>query len=85
MFQKLDNQGRVVIPAGFRKRLQIKEGDPLKVSLEENKIIVEPETDTEKCILCRTTEIELEEVEIDKTRKVKICTECLAAIDARDF
>ena len=39
--RKIDELGRIVIPIEVRKKLEIKEGESLDISVIENKIILE--------------------------------------------
>lgn len=39
--RKIDDLGRVVIPREIRRRMNIREGDPLEISIEGNKIAFE--------------------------------------------
>lgn len=42
IIRRIDDLGRIVIPREIRRKLNIKEGDPLEVSLDGNKVIFEP-------------------------------------------
>ncbi|MGQ0680603.1 MAG: AbrB/MazE/SpoVT family DNA-binding domain-containing protein [Actinomycetota bacterium] len=46
MSRKLDVLGRIVIPAEIRKSLDLREGGVLDISLEEEKIILNPRRDS---------------------------------------
>ena len=41
IIRRIDDLGRIVIPKEIRRKLNIKEGDPLELSLDENKVIFE--------------------------------------------
>lgn len=41
MIRRIDDLGRIAIPKEIRRKLTIKEGDPLELSLDGNKIILE--------------------------------------------
>ena len=41
MVRRIDDLGRVVIPKEIRLKFNIQEGDPLEISLDENKICFE--------------------------------------------
>ena len=41
IIRRIDDLGRVVIPKEIRRKLNIKEGDPLELSFDENKVIFE--------------------------------------------
>lgn len=40
MKRKIDELGRLVIPIEMRETIGLKNGDPVKIELEENKIII---------------------------------------------
>lgn len=69
MLSNIDKQGRIVIPSGVRKALKLKTGDQVKVTLAENKMIVEPGTD-QKCVICQTTS------KLLNVDGVYICNDC---------
>ena len=41
IIRRIDDLGRIVIPKEIRRSLAIKEGDPLEISFENNKICLE--------------------------------------------
>lgn len=41
IIRRIDDLGRIVIPKAIRHSLGIKEGDPLEISIEDNKICLE--------------------------------------------
>lgn len=41
IIRRIDDLGRILIPKEIRRSLAIKEGDPLEISLENNKICLE--------------------------------------------
>lgn len=41
IIKRIDDLGRIVIPQEIRKMLSIKSGDPLEISVDGNKIILE--------------------------------------------
>lgn len=72
---KVSSKGQIVLPKDFRERLGIKEGDKLKVELDEtNKtLIMRPKTEPPKEIFVRagtklTSSILKESDELDKTK-----------------
>lgn len=42
IIRRVDDLGRILIPKGIRDTLQIREGDPLEISVEEGHIVIEP-------------------------------------------
>ena len=41
LYVRLGKNGRIVIPAGFRRRLGLKPGDPVILRLEEDGVMIE--------------------------------------------
>ncbi len=39
--RKIDGVGRIIIPTNFRKDLEIKENDDIKIYIQDNKIVLE--------------------------------------------
>lgn len=72
MSRKVDDLGRVVIPAEMRKSFGIKEGDLLDISVEGEQIIFSKKQDV--CVFCASTE-DLKEF---KTRMV--CATCIGEL-----
>ena len=50
--RKVDDLGRVVIPVGIRRSLEIHEGDPLEVSVDGENIVLRKPAD--RCVFCGT-------------------------------
>ena len=48
--RKIDNLGRIVIPMDFRKALEIREWDDLRIALEGNAVTIRKDRDT--CTFC---------------------------------
>ena len=48
--RRFDTLGRIVVPKELRKALNIKEGDPIEISAQGRKIILEPSS--WKCAVC---------------------------------
>ena len=67
--RQLDNLGRLVLPKKMREALNINEGDFLKISLENNSIVIR--RDKPACVFCSSGDglIELDEKHI--------CRDCL--------
>lgn len=64
IIRRIDDLGRVVVPKEIRRMLQIREGDPLEISLEGKKIVFElylPANDYEDCIFRLIDEIKNDE------------------------
>lgn len=69
MVRKMDNVGRIVFPSELRKSLDLAEGDPIEILVDDNKIVLrkyEP-----ACIFCGCAE----DVVVYKGKNV--CTKCL--------
>ena len=67
--RQLDNLGRLVLPKKMREALNINDGDFLKISLENNSIVIR--RDKPACVFCASGDglIELDEKHI--------CRSCL--------
>lgn len=75
--RKVDDLGRVVIPAGVRRSLGIREGDELEVSVEgEQVILAKP---TEHCVFCGSDDGPLEAF-----RSRRVCRPCVASVGVLD-
>lgn len=72
MARKLDDLGRVVIPAEMRKSFGIKEGDFLEISVEENRIILSKREDA--CVFCRAT------ADLKEYRGRMVCAGCISEL-----
>lgn len=46
IIRRIDDLGRIVIPKEIRRKLNLKEGDPLELSLDGNKVVFELYTPT---------------------------------------
>ena len=68
MTRKVDDLGRVVVPAEMRKSFGIHEGDYLDISVEEDRIILVKRQDA--CIFCRSAE------DLKEFRGRFICNNC---------
>lgn len=69
IIRRIDNLGRVVVPKEIRKSLDIKEGDPVEISLEGDFICIQKPTFG--CKFCNT---KLTDTELNS--KFKICANC---------
>ena len=76
ILRKVDDLGRVVIPAGVRRSLNIREGDEVEVSVEgEQVILAKP---IEQCVFCGSVE------ELSPFRSKRVCRPCLAGLGVMD-
>lgn len=66
--RKIDDLGRIVIPAETRKLFNIREGDHLFISVEGGSIVIRKMTDT--CTFCGT------DVKVKQFRDKGICASC---------
>lgn len=71
-FRKLDNMGRIVIPAKIRERLRLTENTLLEVDLKKDQIIIKRTADC--CALCNDTKDIIEDLGVCKS-----CAEKIAA------
>lgn len=70
IIRRIDDLGRIVIPKEIRRTLCIKEGDPLELSLDGNKIIFElyyPTYDHEEHIKRLIETLEQDDFLVEKT------------------
>jgi transcriptional pleiotropic regulator of transition state genes len=72
MVRKVDDLGRVVLPAEMRKAFSIKEGDMLDIAVEDNHIILTKKE--EACAFCRTTS------DLKEFRGRMICATCIGEL-----
>lgn len=75
--RKVDDLGRVVIPAGIRRTLGIREGDPVEVTVEGERVVLAKPHDA--CVFCGR-----EEEEPTDFRGRLVCRDCLASLGAVD-
>jgi AbrB family transcriptional regulator, transcriptional pleiotropic regulator of transition state genes len=75
--RKVDDLGRVVIPASIRRSLHIREGDEVEVHVDgEHVILAKP---TIRCVLCGTEDGDLQQV-----RDRRLCRACIASVGVLD-
>lgn len=74
MARKVDDLGRVVVPAEMRKSFGIREGDYLDISVDEDRIILVKRENT--CIFCRS------EKDLREFRGRMICATCTDELSA---
>ncbi len=72
MSRKMDDLGRVVIPAELRKSFGIKEGDQLEISVEEDRIILSPRGNS--CIFCGSIQ------DLKEFRDRMVCASCIGEL-----
>ena len=74
--RKVDDLGRVVIPASMRRSLGIGVGDEVEITIEDDRLIlVRP---SEQCVFCGSTH------ELGEFREKVVCWSCTAALRALD-
>lgn len=69
MHRKVDDLGRIVLPAEMRKSFGIKEGDLLDISVDEDRIILSLATDS--CVFCRSKN------DLKEFREKTVCAACI--------
>ncbi len=74
--RKVDDLGRVVIPAGIRRTLGIREGDALEVHVEGEQVILAKPSD--QCVFCGREE------DLSQFRKRALCRSCVAGVGVLD-
>lgn len=74
--RKVDDLGRVVIPAGIRRSLNIREGDAVEVAVEGDRVILSKPKD--HCVLCGALD------HLETYRSKRICRDCVGSISALD-
>jgi len=72
MARKVDDLGRVVVPAEMRKSFGIREGDYLDISVEDDRIILVKRQDA--CVFCRATD------DLKDFRGRLICASCIGEL-----
>jgi len=70
--RRVDDLGRIVIPMELRRTLGINVKDPLSISTEGERIILEKHKDS--CVLCGSTD------EIVRVRERAMCADCVGAV-----
>ncbi|HVM21516.1 MAG TPA: AbrB/MazE/SpoVT family DNA-binding domain-containing protein [Egibacteraceae bacterium] len=74
--RKVDDLGRVVIPASMRRSLGIGVGDEVEISIDEGRLVlVKP---SEQCTFCGATD------NLGAFREKVVCWSCTAALRALD-
>lgn len=74
--RKVDDLGRIVIPAGIRRTLDITEGDALEVSVDGDKVVLAKPSD--RCVFCGGDD------DLAAFRSRMVCQPCVAGVGAMD-
>jgi AbrB family transcriptional regulator, transcriptional pleiotropic regulator of transition state genes len=69
MSRKIDDLGRVVIPAEMRKGFGLKDGDYLEISVEQDQIILSKRHDI--CVFCSSP------ADLKEFKEQMICATCI--------
>lgn len=75
--RKVDDLGRVVIPAGIRRSLNIREGDAVEVSVDGERIVLTKPRDA--CVFCGR-----EGDDLHRFRSRLLCRECVSSVGRMD-
>lgn len=70
--RKIDDLGRIVLPAELRRSFDIREGDHVDISIEEDRIILQKRRNT--CTFCGATDT------LRSYREHQVCGSCLAEL-----
>lgn len=70
--RKVDDLGRIVLPAELRKSFDIREGDRIEISVEEDRIILSKSRTT--CTFCGQAD------GLRQFRDHQVCAACLAEL-----
>lgn len=70
--RKVDELGRIVLPAELRRTLNIAEKDPLEIYVDGDSVILRKHEN--RCILCESTE------QLQDFMGKHICLKCLAQL-----
>ncbi len=69
IIRNLDELGRIVIPIEIRKNLNIKEKDPLEISIDHDYILLKKEENT--CVFCNSS------TNLEEFNFKYICKDCI--------
>ena len=75
--RKVDDLGRVVIPAGIRRSLSMREGDTVEVTVEGERVVISRPQDA--CVFCGR-----EEDDLQGFRGRLVCRDCLGSLGVLD-
>jgi len=70
--RKVDDLGRIVLPAEIRRSFDIREGDHIDIAVDEEKIILSKQLNT--CTFCGSGEA------LRQFRNHPVCASCLAEL-----
>lgn len=73
--RRVDDLGRIVIPMELRRTLGIHVKDPISISVDNEKIILEKFKDS--CVICGS------EDEVNKVKDRPLCASCIGEIKKR--
>lgn len=71
--RKVDDLGRIVIPAGIRRNLGIAEGDVLEVAVDGDAVVLARPVD--QCVFCGRSQVPLEPF-----RGKALCRDCVRSV-----
>lgn len=69
MARKVDQLGRVVLPAELRRQLGIREGDLVEISIEDERVVLERVES--RCVFCGAT------ADLRQHRDRLVCASCV--------
>lgn len=72
--RRVDELGRVVLPIELRRNLNIEPGDPLDISVENNKVVLQKPEINNTCIICSQKDAE------HNINQKNICSNCAREI-----
>ena len=72
MIRKMDELGRIVIPQGIRKALEMQSGDSVELCMEGDRLVIRKYTST--CVFCGSRE------QLLRFEEKHICQDCLQAL-----
>lgn len=74
IIRKVDELGRIVIPKEIRTTLEVEEGTPLEIYVEDEQVILKKYEPDSECVFCRNGKFVVE------FKGKKICTNCIKEI-----
>lgn len=74
--RKIDDLGRLVLPAEIRRRFGLTEGSHVEIHVDGDRILLSKVEDT--CVFCATTE------QLRQFRNRRVCTSCVAQLSDSD-